>query len=129
MMYGRKITSKILIVLSVTLVLLVSCESPTSSVPDYNGNPGGVYLTGAYGRPIITSLTASDRLLFGATSFSTIGRGLPPLYGTYRFDGAILTLNIGGIKHDKFASFTGGTLAITGSGGWSEFLNGIWHRR
>ena len=89
-------------------------------------NIGGVYLTGSYGRYMVSSDTYNDRLIFTQTTFTSRNRNGDFLSGTYKYDGAVLTLTITGIKHDKYANVSGTTLVISGDGAYSEFFNGTW---
>ena len=101
-------------------LLSINCNNIT------NDNKGGVYLNGTFGRTIVSSYTYNDRLVFTTTTFSSTDRNGPFLSGSYKYDGAILTLTISGINHNKYANFSGGILTISGDGGYSEFFNGSW---
>ena len=106
-------------------LFLNSCDNGTTN----NENKGGVDLSGTFGRRVVSSSTVNDRIIFSATTFSTTDRSGPFLSGTYKYDGAILTLTINGIKHDKYANLSGNTLTISGGGGYSDFFNDSWTPR
>jgi len=115
---------ELFIIIALICVFINSCD-----LFQNNENPGGVYLTGTYGRRVVSSATINDRLIFTSTTFSTTDTSGPFLSGTYRFDGARLTLTIGGINHDKYATFRENIITITGEGAYSEFFNDTWTAR
>jgi hypothetical protein len=105
------------------------CDNGTNNNESNYENQGGVYLTGTYGRRVVSSATVNDRLVFTETTFSSTDRSGPFLSGTYKYDGAILTLTISGIKHNKYANLSGTTLTISGGDGYSEYFNDAWTPR
>ncbi|MDR2941274.1 MAG: hypothetical protein LBV17_01600 [Treponema sp.] len=125
----KKLTTKIVIGVFVVIVIaftVISCDENK----DNNENPGGVYLTGTYTRYTRSQYTYNDSINFTKTSFSSTNRNGTFLGGTYKYDGAVLTLIISGIKHNKYAHLQDGyfakTLTISGDGVYSEFFNGTW---
>jgi hypothetical protein len=107
------------------LVSFIGCDTDN----DNDENKGGVYLSGSYGRNIVSQATYNDRLIFAQTTFSSTNRQGAFLNGTYKYDGAVLTLTISGVKHNKYANVSGITLVISGDGAYSEFFNDTWTRR
>jgi hypothetical protein len=93
---------------------------------DDGANRGGVYLTGTYGRYMVSSGTYNGRLIFTGTTFFFNKSSGTVLSGTYKYDGAILTLTISGVKHNKYANLNGTTIIISGDGAYSEYLNDRW---
>ena len=129
----------ILVIMLVFGIIVVGCdgangyrndsENPNLENPNLE-NPGGVNLTGTFGRRMVSSATIHDRLIFTATTFSSMDRHGSFLSGTYRFDGAILTLTINGIRHNYYAHFRETVLTISGGGGaFLEFFGDTWTRR
>lgn len=119
-------------IISLTCFLLVGCDNNTDDKDLDNDtnknnteayeNKGGVNLTGTYGRQIQSS--ANDTLGFSETSFSATRYSSELFSGTYKYDGTILTLTIGGAKHNYYANRTS-VLTISGDGPYS-FFNGTW---
>jgi uncharacterized lipoprotein YehR (DUF1307 family) len=99
---------------------------------DEDENPGGVDLTGGYRRYTNSQATYNDSITFTKTTFSSTNRNGAFLSGTYKYDGAVLTLSISGVKHNKYANLADGyfakTLTISGKGAYSEFFNDTWAR-
>jgi hypothetical protein len=138
----KKLLSWLIGIIFIIGLLCISCNNGTNdnennncnnnndnSNNNNNENPGGVNLTGTYGRYMVSQATYNDRIIFTSTSFSSTNRTGSFLSGTYKYDGAILTLTISGIKHNKYANLSGTTLTISGDGGYSEFFNGTWTPR
>ena len=110
-------------------LILTNCDSPNNdNNNDNDDNRGGVYLTGTYGRPIVSQMTYNDRLVFTETTFSLNSAG-SSFNGAYKYDGAVLTLTISGVKHNKYANLSNSTLVISGDGAYSEFFNDTWTPR
>ena len=86
-------------------------------------------LTGTYGRYIVSSTTVNDRLIFTGNNFSFNKSSGTLLSGTYKYDGAILSITINGVTHKKYASFSEKELIISGEGAYSEYLNSRWVKR
>jgi hypothetical protein len=105
-----------------------NCNDGDSIASGYD-NKGGQYLTGTFGRRLVSSATVNDRLVFTTTTFSSTDRSGPFISGTYKYDGAVLTLTISGINHNKYANLSGTTLTISGAGAYSNFFNGTWTPR
>jgi hypothetical protein len=120
-----------LTILLLTGLLVFCCDNGTNNsngnnTDDYE-NPGGVTLTGTYGRYAVSSSTYNDRIVFTATTYSsTFRNGAFVSSGAYKYDGAILTITINGVKHNLYANLTGTTITISGSSAYSEYFNGIW---
>ena len=94
-----------------------------------NNNGGSIYLTGTYGRYMVSSATVSDRLIFTETNI-TFNRASSTIFsGTYKYDGATLTLTIGGVNHIKYATVDGENVYITGDGAYSEYIKDRWVKR
>ena len=111
---------------------ILGCDNDPNDCDNGNNgynNQGGVYLTGSYGRYVVSSATVNDRLVFTQNTFSSRNRQGDFLSGTYKYDGAVLSLTINGIIHDKYANVSGTSLVISGGGGYSEFFNGTWTPR
>ena len=121
---GKNKVFFLILAVSLAVILFISCDNITS-----NDNSGGVYLTGTYGRRVVSAWTYNDRIIFTTTTFSSTNSSGAFLNGTYKYNGAILTLTIGGIKHTKYANFSNNTLTISGDGAYSEFFNGDWTER
>jgi hypothetical protein len=121
----------ILMFFSSFCLILTSCDNPNDNNIDNNSdeNRGGVYLSGTYGRYMVSQATYNDRLIFTETTFSSTNRTGAFLNGTYKYDGAVLTLTISGVKHNKYANLSGSTLVISGDGAYSEFFNDTWTPR
>jgi hypothetical protein len=117
-------------------IMFVSCDNGNPN-EDNNGNTngngntnvGGVYLTGTYGRYMVSSATVNDRLIFTQTNI-TLNRASSTIFsGTYKYDGTTLTLTIGGVNHVKYATVDGENLYITGDGAYSEYIKDRWVKR
>ena len=123
-MIDKRIIFRISIITLLLSTILISCKNPNN-----DDNPGGVNLTGNYGRYVVSQMTYMDLLVFTESTFSTQSSYGPVLSGGYKYDGATLTLTISGVKHNKYANLNGTTLVITGDGAYSEFFNGTWVQR
>jgi hypothetical protein len=117
----------LLLALLLTLGLIfVGCDNGNTNG---NANGGGVYLTGTYGRYLVSPSTATDRLIFTETNI-TLNRASGTIFsGTYKYDGAILTLTIGGANHIKYATVDGQNIYITGDGAYSEYIKDRWVKK
>lgn len=109
-------------------IILIGCENDTKPINE-DEYKGGVYLTGIYGRKIVSASTYSDRLIFTDTTFSTIDGNISFLSGDYKYDGSILTLVSNGTKYKKYAFFIDNVITISGDGPYSDFFNGTWTER
>jgi hypothetical protein len=127
----KKIVFGISVVTLVLGIIFVGCDNSNNCDNPNNSddNLGGVYLTGSYGRYMVSQGTYNDRLIFTKETFSSNNRTGPFLSGTYKYDGAVLTLTISGVKHNKYANLSNSTLVISGDGAYSEFFNGTWTPR
>jgi hypothetical protein len=137
----RKYSIYLLLALLLTLgIIFVGCdnENPNgdnngngNTNGNSNGNTNGVsvYLTGTYGRYMVSSGTVNDRLIFTETNI-TFNRASSTIFsGTYKYDGATLTLTIGGVNHIKYATVDGENIYITGDGAYSEYIRDRWVKR
>jgi len=98
----------------------------TNGTDNGNTNAGGVYLTGTYKRYMVSSGTYNDYLIFTNTNITFNRASSTIINGTYKFDGATLTLTIGGVNHVKYATVDGNNLYITGDGAYSEYIKDRW---
>jgi len=98
----------------------------TNENSNNNTNGGGVYLTGTYKRYMVSSGTYNDYLIFTNTNITFNRAGSTIINGNYKFDGATLTLTIGGVNHVKYATVDGNNLYITGDGAYSEYIKDRW---
>jgi hypothetical protein len=121
-MKSKKFLTVIMVISILFGTILTGCKDKEED-NENKENKGGVYLTGKYGRQIQTS--ANDTLTFTETSFSATRYSQTLYSGTYKYDGAILTLTISGIKHNYYANRTS-VLTISGDGAYSNFFNGTW---
>lgn len=120
-MKRKRIFSLLLVLLFLLGIMFIGCEKEDDEI-----NKGGVYLTGTYKRYMVSSATYNDYLIFTNNNITFNKSGSTVFSGTYKYDGATLTLTIGGVNHNKYATVDGANIYITGDGAYSEYITGRW---